>query len=147
MKLAPADLPHTNGRSSRRPKKAAVRSKALGRTGGQSSNGAAAAHHGRPDDGGLSHSNDDFMRQLNAALTAIVEGDFSARVSADWPGMEGRVAENLNAITSRLERSNRNLLHLQHQVGERGENQRPHGHGRLGRQLGGTNRRDQRPGR
>ncbi len=63
----------------------------------------------------------DFLRQLNAALTAIVEGDFSVRLPADRAGMQGRVAANLNAISARLQRSNQNLLLLQRQVGEEGK--------------------------
>ncbi len=65
--------------------------------------------------------NDEFMRQLNATLVAIVEGDFSARLPTDWSGREGRVADNLNIITSRLERFTRDLGHLQRQVGEEGK--------------------------
>src|SRR5882762_119127 len=62
-----------------------------------------------------------FTRQLNATLRALAEGDFSARLSSHWPGQESRVAENVNAIASRLERFNVNLLRLQHQVGEEGK--------------------------
>ncbi|HEY4299275.1 MAG TPA: HAMP domain-containing protein, partial [Candidatus Didemnitutus sp.] len=65
--------------------------------------------------------NNAFMRQLNANLRAVVEGDFSVRLNADWPGMQGRVAESFNMLTARLERFNRNLQQLQRQVGEEGK--------------------------
>ncbi|HVU18267.1 MAG TPA: HAMP domain-containing protein [Candidatus Didemnitutus sp.] len=65
--------------------------------------------------------NSAFMRQLNSTLRAVVEGDFSVRLTADWPGMHGRVAESFNMLTARLERFNRNLQQLQRQVGEEGK--------------------------
>ena len=78
-----------------------------------------SADHGRTD--AESEDSRTFMRQLNAALTAIAEGDFSARVPSDWQGMEGRVAGLLNAIGQRMERFNHNLKKMQRQVGEEGK--------------------------
>jgi HAMP domain-containing protein/CheY-like chemotaxis protein/signal transduction histidine kinase len=67
------------------------------------------------------HDENNFLKQLFATLSRVEGGDFSARISADGSGMEARVAESVNAITSRLEHFNRSLLRLQHQVGEEGK--------------------------
>jgi HAMP domain-containing protein/signal transduction histidine kinase/DNA-binding response OmpR family regulator len=63
----------------------------------------------------------DFMKQLVAALAAVRDGDFSARLSTDFPAIEGRAAEHFNAIAARLERFNVSLLRLRRQVGEEGK--------------------------
>ncbi len=60
------------------------------------------------------------MRELLDALTAVREGDFSVRLSSDWPGLEGRVADNLNVIVSRMARFNTGLRRLRSRVGEEG---------------------------
>jgi HAMP domain-containing protein/signal transduction histidine kinase/DNA-binding response OmpR family regulator len=54
-------------------------------------------------------------------LSAVREGDFSARLPSDWTGLEGRVADELNIITARMERFNSSLIRLRHQVGEEGK--------------------------
>ena len=48
-------------------------------------------------------ADDDFQRLLIATLTAVEDGDFSARMPADLLGAEGKVAESVNSIASRLE--------------------------------------------
>src|SRR5690606_20160349 len=63
----------------------------------------------------------DFVQQLVTTLTAVEEGDFSARLPSSWTGLEGRVSEKLNAISSRMERFNTSLLRLRQQVGEEGK--------------------------
>ncbi|HVW20566.1 MAG TPA: HAMP domain-containing protein, partial [Opitutaceae bacterium] len=72
-------------------------------------------------DGHRSERDDEFMMQLADALDAIREGDFSARLPLGRSGLEGRVAECVNAIAGRLERSNAGLLRLRRQVGEEGK--------------------------
>jgi len=62
-----------------------------------------------------------FMKQLVVTLNALDKGDFTARLPADWTGLEGRVADHINAISSRMERSNASLMHLQNQVGQQGK--------------------------
>ena len=66
-------------------------------------------------------SGGDFQRQLLSALGAVQEGDFSARLPLDWTGLEGKVADAVNQIAARLERSNANLLRLRQSVGEEGK--------------------------
>ena len=63
----------------------------------------------------------DAMRQLVAALGALEDGNFSVRLPSDWVGLEGKVAESVNAIAARLERSNTSLLRLRRQVGQEGK--------------------------
>src|SRR6266540_2245904 len=64
---------------------------------------------------------DDFTKQLVSVLTSIRDGDFSARLPSDLMGLEGRVAENLNAIAVRMARFNSSLLRLRREVGEEGK--------------------------
>src|SRR5271157_5354383 len=63
----------------------------------------------------------DFKRQLLTTLGAIRDGDFSARLPADWVGLDGKVAEAVNQIASRMERSNTAILRLRHSVGNEGQ--------------------------
>ncbi len=65
--------------------------------------------------------NDNFIKQLIATLGAIEEGDFTARLPLDWTGPEGRVADQLNAISARMERFNESLVSLRRQVGQEGK--------------------------
>ncbi len=60
------------------------------------------------------------MDDLILALDGICEGDFSVRLPSQWTGVEGKVAEKMNAIAGRLERFNTSLLRLRRQVGEEG---------------------------
>ncbi|HEX2861835.1 MAG TPA: HAMP domain-containing protein, partial [Lacunisphaera sp.] len=81
-------------------------------------------HHARHP---LTH--EDFVTQLVRTLAAVEDGDFSTRLPTTWMGLEGRVAETLNAITARMERFNASLLRLRRQVGEEGKihNRLPYG--------------------
>src|SRR5580765_3316905 len=63
----------------------------------------------------------DFKKQLLAALTAMRDGDFSVRLPSDWIGLDGKVADTVNAISSRMERFNTGLLRLRQSVGEEGK--------------------------
>jgi HAMP domain-containing protein/CheY-like chemotaxis protein/signal transduction histidine kinase len=67
------------------------------------------------------HENGDFMKQLVATLSAIEEGDFSARLPLEWTGLEGRVTEQLNGIAARMGRSNASLVNIRRQVGQEGK--------------------------
>jgi len=62
----------------------------------------------------------DFMKQLVETLGAIEDGDFTARLPADWTGLDGRVADHLNRMSARMERFNTSLLNLRRQVGQEG---------------------------
>ncbi len=67
---------------------------------------------------------EDFIKQLIAVLGAIEEGVLPPDFRLDWTGPEGRVADQLNAITARMERFNGNgLVGLRRQSWPRGENQ------------------------
>jgi HAMP domain-containing protein/signal transduction histidine kinase/DNA-binding response OmpR family regulator len=72
------------------------------------------------EDGGEAE-NGKFMRQLLRALGSLRDGDFSVRLPWDWTGLEGKVADSLNQIASRMENSNTSLLGLRRQVGEEGK--------------------------
>jgi HAMP domain-containing protein/CheY-like chemotaxis protein/signal transduction histidine kinase len=78
----------------------------------------AAGHNGENANG--KYDNAEFMAQLLETLADMRDGDFTSRMSAKWPGVEGRVADALNTIAGRLERSNTSLLRLRRQVGEEG---------------------------
>ena len=73
------------------------------------------------DSEGNSLPDGEFKRQLLSALGALQNGDFSVRLPSDWIGLDGKVADSVNQIASRLERSNGNLLRLRHAVGEEGK--------------------------
>ena len=63
----------------------------------------------------------DFKRQLLAALAEMRHGNFSVRLPSDWIGLEGKVADTVNALFARNERFNTNLRRLRHTVGEEGK--------------------------
>ncbi|MGH8018546.1 MAG: HAMP domain-containing protein, partial [Opitutaceae bacterium] len=60
------------------------------------------------------------MRELIGTLNAVRDGDFTVRLPSNWTGLEGRVADNLNLIVARMERSDASLLRLRSRVGEEG---------------------------
>ncbi|HTB63839.1 MAG TPA: HAMP domain-containing protein, partial [Opitutales bacterium] len=68
-----------------------------------------------------SPDNDEFLNQLLTTLGAIEDGDFTARLPVNWTGSEGRVADQLNTITARMERFNASLMSLQRKVGQEGK--------------------------
>ena len=61
------------------------------------------------------------MKQLVMVLDAVRDGDFTARLPSDWVGMEGKVADSLNSISSRMQRFNASLVRLRRHVGEEGK--------------------------
>ena len=69
----------------------------------------------------LNSANAIFMKQLLDTLGDLGAGDFSARLPSEWLGLEGRVADRINEIASRMENFNTSLLRLRRQVGEEGK--------------------------
>jgi HAMP domain-containing protein len=63
----------------------------------------------------------EFKRQLLGALTSMRDGNFSVRLPSDWVGLDGKVADTVNAIASRMERFNTGLLRHRQSVGEEGK--------------------------
>jgi HAMP domain-containing protein/CheY-like chemotaxis protein/signal transduction histidine kinase len=74
-----------------------------------------------PASSSVSDDQNKFMRELVSVLEALEEGDFSARLPSNWVGLEGKVADSLNAISTRMLRFNGGLLRLRRQVGEEGK--------------------------
>ena len=61
------------------------------------------------------------MKQLVVALEAVRDGDFSLQLPSNWTGLEGKVADSLNAIATRMARFNAGLVRLRCHVGEEGK--------------------------
>ncbi|MEY2408780.1 MAG: hypothetical protein QOF48_1450 [Verrucomicrobiota bacterium] len=61
------------------------------------------------------------MGHLAITLEMVRDGDFTARLPSDWTGVEGKVADGVNLIASRLERFNSSLLRLRQRVGQEGK--------------------------
>src|SRR5271165_4840104 len=59
-------------------------------------------------------------RQILNAIVAFRDGDFSARLPADWPGIEGRIAEAFNQTIVREEIISREVRRLSATVGKEG---------------------------
>jgi HAMP domain-containing protein/signal transduction histidine kinase/DNA-binding response OmpR family regulator len=59
-------------------------------------------------------------RQLLTAMMAFRDGDFSVRLPADWPGMDGRVAEAFNQSLAHEGRISREVARLSVTVGKEG---------------------------
>src|ERR1700744_2864073 len=59
-------------------------------------------------------------RQLFKAMTAFRDGDFSVRLPADWPGMDGRIAEAFNQSLAHEGRISREVARLSVTVGKEG---------------------------
>jgi HAMP domain-containing protein/CheY-like chemotaxis protein len=59
-------------------------------------------------------------RQLLKAFVAFRDGDFSVRLPADWPGIEGRIAETFNQTIAREESISREVKRLSQTVGKEG---------------------------
>ena len=66
-------------------------------------------------------ANDDFKKQLLAALKLMEEGNFSARLPADLTGLDGKVADTLNLVAARIERFGDGLTRLRNEVGRKGK--------------------------
>ena len=61
-----------------------------------------------------------FKRQLLSTLTALRDGDFSARLPSDWIGLDGKVADTFNEVVGRMERFGDSLVRLRNEVGRKG---------------------------
>ncbi len=59
-------------------------------------------------------------RQILKAIVAFRDGDFSARLPADWPGIDGRIAEAFNQTIGREEIISREVRRLSATVGKEG---------------------------
>src|SRR6202451_715430 len=59
-------------------------------------------------------------RQLLTAMLAFRDGDFSARLPADWPSTDGRVAEAFNQCVAHEARISREVARLSITVGKEG---------------------------
>ena len=66
-------------------------------------------------------ANDDFKKQLLAALKLIEEGDFSARLPSDLTSLDGKVADTFNIVAARIERFGDGLTRLRNEVGRKGK--------------------------
>src|ERR1700721_4897575 len=59
-------------------------------------------------------------RQLLMAMMAFRDGDFSVRLPADWPGIDGRIAEAFNQSLAHEGRISREVARLSVTVGKEG---------------------------
>jgi HAMP domain-containing protein len=59
-------------------------------------------------------------RQLLAALTAFQKGSFDVRLSEQWTGIDGKIADAFNAVVERNQRMSRELERLSRVVGKEG---------------------------
>jgi hypothetical protein len=59
-------------------------------------------------------------RQLLMAVMAFRDGDFSVRLPADWPGIDGRIAEAFNQSLAHEGRISREIARLSVTVGKEG---------------------------
>src|ERR1700721_1631919 len=59
-------------------------------------------------------------RQLLKAMMAFRDGDFSGRLPADWPGIDGRIAEAFNQSLAHEGRISREIARLSVTVGKEG---------------------------
>src|SRR6202167_731029 len=59
-------------------------------------------------------------RQLLMAMIAFRDGDFSVRLPADWPGIDGRIAEAFNQSLAHEGRISREVARLSETVGKEG---------------------------
>src|ERR1700735_5504707 len=81
-------------------------------------NGDAAQAAGRAQM--LEESAEARSRQILTAFVAFRDGDFSARLPADWPGIDGRIAEAFNQTIVREESMTREVRRLSETVGKEG---------------------------
>jgi HAMP domain-containing protein/CheY-like chemotaxis protein/signal transduction histidine kinase len=61
------------------------------------------------------------MHALLTAMQAVQRGDFSVRVSRDWDGLEGKLADTFNDIIEANQRMARELERIGHGVGKQGK--------------------------
>ncbi len=62
-------------------------------------------------------------RALLAALQAVAEGDFSARLPAHWTGLDGKISDRFNEIVAANEQMARELARVGEAVGKQGKTQ------------------------
>ena len=80
------------------------------------------------------------LRQLLTAMVAFRDGDFSVRLPADWPGIDGRIAEAFNQTIVHEDRIAREVRRLSVTVGKEGRLQAAHVVARRDRRLGDEGR-------
>ncbi len=86
-------------------------------------------------------------RQILKAFVAFRDGDFSARLPADWPGIDGRIAETFNQTIVREESMTRRSATAKRDGREGRPPQAANVVAGSGRRLGGEGRLDQQPDR
>src|ERR1700687_1773603 len=59
-------------------------------------------------------------KQLLTALLAFKRGDFSARLSEDWTGVAGKIADTFNEVIAKNERMTNELERIGRVVGKEG---------------------------
>ena len=59
--------------------------------------------------------------ELLPALQAMRVGDFSVRISGDWIGLEGKIADTFNEIAAANERMAQQLERVGQRVGKEGQ--------------------------
>ena len=60
------------------------------------------------------------LRQILTALVAFRDGDFSARLPADWGGIDGRIADAFNQTIAQEDRIAREISRVSVMVGKEG---------------------------
>jgi HAMP domain-containing protein/signal transduction histidine kinase/DNA-binding response OmpR family regulator len=76
---------------------------------------AVRSRKGMPEDSAEAR-----LRQVLKAFVAFRDGDFSVRLPADWPGIDGRIAEAFNQTIGREETITREVRRLSVTVGKEG---------------------------
>jgi hypothetical protein len=92
-----------------------TRARTLARSVENGERALAPAARGQSED-----SADARSRQILKAFVAFRDGDFSARLPADWPGIDGRIAETFNQTIVREESFTREVRRLSVTVGKEG---------------------------
>ena len=74
----------------------------------------------------LANGNHDVSQHFHAhellpALQAMRVGDFSVRISGDWVGLEGKIADTFNEIAAANERMAQQLERVGQRVGKEGQ--------------------------
>jgi len=60
-------------------------------------------------------------RALLAALTAVADGDFTARLPGDWTGLDGKIADRFNEIVAANHKMAQELARVGNVVGRQGK--------------------------
>src|SRR5665213_1993377 len=80
----------------------------------------SSAHNGNGKATGSDDAAAARSRQLLMAMVAFRDGDFSVRLPADWPGVDGRIAEAFNQSLAHEGRISREVARLSVTVGKEG---------------------------